>query len=131
MAEQAGIGNNVVFMDFVKEPQKLMQLCDCILLASFEETFGLVLPEAMRSGVAVIGSNKGGVPEIIEHEKTGLLFVSGDANSLYQQIKRLYRNEAFKIQLANNGKVSADERFNTEKHFEQLEQHFTNLLQSD
>lgn len=131
MAEQAGIQNNVVFMDFVKEPQKLMQLCDCILLASFEETFGLVLPEAMRSGVAVIGSNKGGVPEIIEHEKTGLLFVSEDANSLHQQIKRLYRNEEFKIQLANNGKASADERFNTEKHFEQLEQHFTNLLQGD
>ena len=58
-AESMGVANSIVFMDFVNDPQRLMQLCDCIVLTSFEETFGLVLPEAMRAGVAVIGSNKG------------------------------------------------------------------------
>jgi glycosyltransferase involved in cell wall biosynthesis len=130
LATSKNIDDSIIFMDFVPDPQRLMQLCDCIVLATYEETFGLVLPEAMRSGIPVIGSNKGGVPEIIDHEETGLLFNSQDANSLYQQIKRLYSDEAFKVQLARNGKASADKRFNTEKHFERLEQHFTNLVKS-
>ena len=84
-ASNLGVLDNIVFQDFTSEPQQLMQLCDCVILASGQETFGLVLPEAMRAGVAVIGSNSGGVPEIIDHEKTGLLFKTQDSNSLYQR----------------------------------------------
>lgn len=123
LATSLGVEHNVQFMDFVSEPQKLMQLCDCIALTSQEETFGLVLPEAMRCGVAVIGSNKGGVPEIITHEKTGLLFDSWDVSSLYNQIYRLYTDHELRKTLAENGKQEADRRFNTEDHFLALERH--------
>ena len=123
LAHESHVATNIVFMDFVSEPQKLMQLCDCIALTSREETFGLVLPEAMRCGVAVIGSNRGGVPEIITHEQTGLLFESWDANSLYRQISRLYTDADFRKQIAHNGKEEADRRFNTGEHFASLERH--------
>jgi glycosyltransferase involved in cell wall biosynthesis len=121
-ARKLGIAENVKFHDFVSQPQQLMQLCDCVVLATDRETFGLVLPEAMRAGVAVIGSNSGGVPEIINHEKTGVLFETKKAGSLYQQIERLYLNPDFKNKLAQQGKQSADEHFNNELHFKQLEQ---------
>jgi len=85
LADRLGVLDNIIFQDFTSEPQQLMQLCDCVILASGQETFGLVLPEAMRVGVAVIGSNSGGVPEIIDHDKTGLLFETKNASSLYQQ----------------------------------------------
>jgi glycosyltransferase involved in cell wall biosynthesis len=123
LADKKHVGSNVVFMDFVSEPQVLMQLCDCIALTSQEETFGLVLPEAMRCGVAVIGSNKGGVPEIVTHEQTGLLFESWNATSLYKQIRRLYTEPEFRRTLAANGKMEADNRFNAKSHFEALEDH--------
>ena len=118
----------VIFQDFVSQPQQLMQLCDCVTLASAQETFGLVLPEAMRSGVAVIGSNSGGVPEIIDHEKTGLLFDSGNADDLYNQIEKLYLDPALKKVIAEQGKKSADERFNNELHFKQLEQYLQSII---
>ncbi len=124
LAESMDVANNIVFKDFVNDPQRLMQLCDCIALTSFEETFGLVLPEAMRAGVAVIGSNRGGVPEIIDHESTGLLFESGDPVSLYRQIARLYTDAAFRNTLAANGKKKADDVFNNDVHFSALEKHF-------
>ena len=127
LAESSGVAANVSFMDFVSEPQMLMQLCDCVVLTSQEETFGLVLPEAMRSGVAVIGSNRGGVPEIITHEKTGLLFESWDAGSLYKQIRQLYTDAEFRKRIAQNGKQEADARFNTEAHFTALEKHLLQL----
>lgn len=124
LADSHNVSSDVVFMDFVNDPQNLMQLCDCIALTSFEETFGLVLAEAMRAGVPVIGSNKGGVPEIIDHETTGLLFESGNPNSLYKQIKRLYTDKTFRSLLAQNGKRKADEVFNDDLHFSALEKYF-------
>jgi len=125
LSEQArtlGISKNIKFHDFTNQPQQLMQLCDCVVLATSRETFGLVLPEAMRAGVAVIGSNSGGVPEIINHKKTGLLFETNNAQSLYLQIQTLLLNPDFKHQLALQGKETADQRFNHTRHFNQLEQ---------
>ena len=127
-AKELGINDNIAFQDFTSDPQQLMQLCDCIILASGQETFGLVLPEAMRSGVAVIGSNSGGVPEIIEHGKTGLLFESKNAESLYQQLEFLYLKPDYKSALRQQGKDSADKRFNNSTHFQQLEQHFKSIM---
>ena len=127
-ARKLGVLDNIIFQDFSSEPQQLMQLCDCVILASGQETFGLVLPEAMRAGVAVIGSNSGGVPEIIDHEKTGLLFETQNANNLYQQLERLYLDADFKNKVAQQGKQSADERFNNASHFQQLEQHLYSTI---
>lgn len=120
------VDESIVFLDFVTEPQQLMQICDCIALTSKEETFGLVLPEAMRCGIAVIGSNNGGVPEIITHERTGLLFESWNSHSLYRQIHRLYTDPEEKKRLARNGKQEADSRFDNEKHFASLERYIIN-----
>ncbi len=122
-ANKLGVLDNIIFLDFSSEPQRLMQLCDCVVLATDRETFGLVLPEAMRAGVAVIGSNSGGVPEIIDHEKTGLLFETQNTSSLQQQLERLYLDPDFKNKLAQQGKQSADKRFNGASHFQQFEQY--------
>ena len=127
-AKNYGVSDKIIFQDFTNQPQQLMQICDCITLATDRETFGLVLPEAMRAGVAVIGSNSGGVPEIIEHENTGLLFETKDADSLYQQIEKYYLNPDFKIKMAKQGKESADKRFDNTTHFQKLEQHLQSLV---
>jgi glycosyltransferase involved in cell wall biosynthesis len=121
LAESLGVRDSIVFNDFVVNPQELMQICDGICLTTYEETFGLVLPEAMRAGIAVIGSDKGGVPEIIDHLKTGLLFESKNEASLYQQIARLYDDPALKQQLASEGRKKADSMFDNDQHFNKLE----------
>lgn len=123
LASDKGVADKIRFMDFVSNPQQLMQLCDCVVLATYEETFGLVLPEAMRAGVAVIGSNSGGVPEIIDHLETGLLFESRNDEDLCRKISMLYKDPELKQRLARHGKESADHRFNTKTHFEKLENH--------
>ena len=127
-ATDLGVLENIIFQDFTSEPQQLMQLCDCVILASGQETFGLVLPEAMRVGVAVIGSNSGGVPEIIDHGKTGLLFETQNANSLYQQVERLYNDADFKEKISMQGKLSADQRFDNDDHFQSLEKHLISAI---
>ncbi|HEB82684.1 MAG TPA: glycosyltransferase family 1 protein [Gammaproteobacteria bacterium] len=127
MAETAQIDGQIVFNDFVDNPQQLMQICDCICLTTYEETFGLVLPEAMRAGVAVVGSNRGGVPEIIDHGKTGLLFESRDADDLCRQLCLLHDQPALKAELATAGRQKADAQFDSAQHFAQLEKIFTDV----
>ncbi len=127
LAKDLGVSGQIKFSGFVNDPQSLMQICDCVALTSYEETFGLVLPEAMRAGVAVIGSNAGGVPEIIEHEASGLLFEPRNASSLCDQLKTLNANPDFKYTLAAAGKARADALFNQNEHFLKLEQHMTAL----
>lgn len=118
--ESLGLGQQIHFEGFSNEIQHWMQACDIVALTTREETFGLVLIEAMRAGVAVIGSDRGGVPEIIHHEQNGLLFHSLDAADLYGQLRRLAVDRGLRDRLANAGKQDADQRFNDENHFRAL-----------
>ena len=131
LAESLDARDCITFNDFVVNPQELMQICDCLCLTTYEETFGLVLPEAMRAGVAVIGSDKGGVPEIIDHQKTGLLFESRNEESLYQQITYLYDDLAIKQQIASDGKNKADSTFDNDFHFNKLETILSEVVKNE
>ncbi len=129
MAKALNIHKNILFHDFVEDPQTWMQLCDCVVLTTIEETFGLVLIEAMRSGVCVLGSNRGGVLEIIQHGENGLLFESGSSADLSSQLASLVKDKNLHFTLSEKGKVFADKHFDQRKHFDKLENIFVNLLQ--
>lgn len=121
----------VHFAGFCDDVQRWMRACDAVALTTREETFGLVLIEAMRAGVAVIGANRGGVPEIIRHEQNGLLFQSFDAADLYAQIKRLVVDRRLRLSLAAAGKQDADRRFNDEVHFRALRDYLHGVNEAD
>ncbi len=119
--------NNIFYLGFHNNPTSIMSCFDVVVLATKCETFGLVLPEAMRAGVAVIGSNCGGVPEIIEHGKTGLLFETQNPCDLAKQIEKLLTSMNYCDQIAQAGKKYADLRFSEEKHFQVLTDIFRKL----
>jgi glycosyltransferase involved in cell wall biosynthesis len=111
---------DIVVLDFVENPQQLMQICQCVVLASYKETFGLVLIEAMSAGTAIVGSNQGGVPEIIDDGETGLLFESRNAASLGHEIRKLYENRSLLDRLARQGRRKAENSFSYKHHYENL-----------
>lgn len=120
-ASRLGISDRVYYYGFHPRPQELMRCMDCVVLTTFAEHFGLVLIEAMRVGVAVIGTNAGGVPEIIDDMSTGLLIPPGSPPALADAIERLVRDSAFRSRLARAGKAVADARFDEERHFALLQ----------
>jgi L-malate glycosyltransferase len=123
-----GLQRDVIFTGFLSNPVLAMTGLDVLILPSRNEAFGLVLIEAMRAGVAVVGVNAGGVPEIIDDGQTGLLFDWGNADQLASQLELLYKNPAQKNSLAQAGKKKADEVFNSESHFRNLEGLFLELI---
>lgn len=73
---------------------------------SYEEALGLALQEAMFCGCPGIGSNVGGIPELIEHQKTGLLVAPGNPAQLAQAIESLIINSAARETFGRQGAAS-------------------------
>lgn len=111
---------DIKFLGFTNEPHKFMQACDSVIMASKNETFGLVTIEAMQVATAVIGANAGGVLEIIDDKETGLLFESQNSNDLALKIEKLYLNSNLKDKLAKNGEQKAKKSFNNDIQFKKL-----------
>ena len=125
--ERDGLQDRVHYLGFVDKPSEIYGCFDVVVLTTYAETFGLVLVEAMKCGVAVIGTNAGGVPEIIEHGQTGLLYEPGDAAGLADCLQRLMDDESLRQRLARAGKDYADQVFSEQQHYAKLIQIFTDL----
>lgn len=125
---KAQLNDAIHFLGFVQDPQQYYSCFDVVILTTYAETFGLVLVEAMQAGVAVIGSNAGGVPEIIRQDETGLLFTPGDSQALAAALARLVNDRALRERLAAAGQAYASEQFSRTKHFSRLEVIFQELV---
>jgi glycosyltransferase involved in cell wall biosynthesis len=121
-ADENGLTNNFRYFGFHPQPTSIMGCFDVVVLASNAETFGLVLAEAMRAGTAVIGTNAGGVPEIIDHGETGYLFAPGSSIELADYLSRLIDSPELLKQISLAGKQKADMLFSEEQHFTRLAQ---------
>ena len=117
---EENLQDKIIFTGFTTQAQQLMQLLDCLVLATTKETFGLVLIEAMAAGVAVIGTNNAGPLEIIDDNETGLLFEKSSSEDLADKIQLLVEDETLKKRIAQAGKMKAYNVFESEKQFEKL-----------
>ena len=72
----------VIFTGFRQDIPEIMALLDILVLASEKEPFGRVLIEAMACGKPVVATNAGGVPEIAEDGKTGILVPPKDSRAM-------------------------------------------------
>ena len=115
------IGEAVIFLNFLRDPQELMQICDCIVLPTYGETFGRVLIEAMSLAKPVIGSNRDGVLEIIDDGVNGFLFQSGDSHSLFGKLLEIARNPEQSRVMGEAGQKKARAVFSLENHYQELQ----------
>lgn len=126
-----GLSNSFIYNDFTSEIPKIMKCLDVLVLPSNSETFGLVLIEGMASGLPIIATNSGGVPEIITDGVDGLLFEPNDSSQLAQLLSKLQRDRELSSRLAqtakNNAKIKFDYRRNVNKFFEVCELAFSQL----
>lgn len=95
--------------------------------ASYYESFGMPVAEAMASGAPVVASRAGGVPEIIEHGKSGLLVEPGDAAALAGAISPLLDDRNLAWRLAAAGRARVTERFNWDAIASELAGHYREM----
>jgi glycosyltransferase involved in cell wall biosynthesis len=88
--------------------------------STWDEPFGISIVEAMASGVPVVATRVGGIPEIVQDGKTGALIPPGDPQSMSDAIGRLLDNEGARRQLGAQGRRVAEDSFSIDAHVDKL-----------
>jgi glycosyltransferase involved in cell wall biosynthesis len=91
------------FLGFRDDTPALLALADVCALPSHVEGLGIAVLEAQASGCPVVAANVGGVPEVVEHEVTGLLFTPGDVERLSAELARVLSDAELRERLRRNG----------------------------
>jgi len=119
MCKEMDLEERVIFTGFTKEADLYMQLCDITVLATKNETFGLVIIESMANGTPVIATNRGGPLEIINDGVDGLLY-DGSSEDLADKITLLYNDSKLQNMLALNSIKKVQTKFNEEIQLKKL-----------
>ncbi len=117
--KELDIKDKIIFTGFTKDVNEHMKLFDVNILATENETFGLVIIEAMANRVPVIATNKGGPLEIIDDGMDGLLF-DGSSDDLANKLKILYADKDLQERLSSTGIKKVIKNFNTDVQLETL-----------
>ena len=104
---------------------------DLIVLPSTSEGIPLVILENMALGNVVVASNVGGIPELIEHEETGLLAPPKNSEELAVLITKALVDERLRKRIKRNATAEAYERFDVKKNAERIAQVYGTVLDTN
>jgi glycosyltransferase involved in cell wall biosynthesis len=114
------IPGRVQFLGFRTDAQALLALADVCVLPSHDEGLPLVALEAQAAGCPLIAATAGGIPEIVEHGVSGLLFPPGDVGQLSAELERVLSDPQLREHLRANGLAQVASNGSLERQAESL-----------
>jgi glycosyltransferase involved in cell wall biosynthesis len=106
--EQAKDLDNITFEGFVDNVGDYIASLELFVFPSLNEGLGSILLDVIQAKVPIIASDVGGIPDIIEHEHTGILIEPKNADAIYQAIVKLYNDPEQRKNLANEAYKSIE-----------------------
>ncbi len=127
-----GIWDKCYFTGFMPDEDldKFQTVADCAVFPSLYEPFGIVALESFAARVPVVVSDTGGLPEVVQHTKTGIVTYTNNADSVAWGILEVLRNPGYARWLVDNAYSSLEERFSWQKLAKQTEAVYTKVLQA-
>lgn len=105
LTKRLGLSHYVEFLGNRRDIPQLLANSDCLVLSTIApEAFGRVILEAQAAGVPVVATKVGGVSEIIDHEKTGLLVLPKDVEAMADAVLRILKDRDFAARLVVEAK---------------------------
>jgi N-acetyl-alpha-D-glucosaminyl L-malate synthase BshA len=130
LVKELKLSDAVYFLGTQDYTEPLFFCADLFLLPSEQESFGLTALEAMACSVPVIGTNIGGLPEVVTHGETGYLFPVGETKEMADQAVTLLRDSETYAQFKLNARRRATQFFNAEQIIQQYEAYYEEVLNS-
>lgn len=128
LSRELGVSEYVTFLGKQTALPDILSAADVFLLPSQSESFGLSALEAMSCSVPVIGSNIGGIPEVIAHGENGYIAELGDVERMAKYAVELLTNQKRWDVFSTNARKSAVEKFDANLIVPQYEQLYRELL---
>jgi L-malate glycosyltransferase len=128
LVTELGLRDMVLFLGKQDNVEELYSLSDLMLLLSEKESFGLVALEAMACGVPCIGTNIGGIPEVIEDGFNGFTCKIGDIEMIADKAITLLNDSDSHARLSRNATKTVQEKFRADLIVEQYENIYYKLL---
>lgn len=125
---QLGLGKRIRLVGWLDDVRDVLGALDLFVSPSRSEPFGLVIVEAMASGVPVVASMSEGAREIIEDDVTGRLVPLEDAEALAKAIAELLADESERKRLSLNALNAVQRRFSLERMVDATEQLYAEVL---
>jgi N-acetyl-alpha-D-glucosaminyl L-malate synthase BshA len=116
-----GVEQSVSFLGKLDQIAPLLAAADLFLLPSQSESFGLSALEALASGVPVVGSNAGGLPEVIRDGETGILCPVGDIPGMAAAALEILQDRKRWSEMSELASKDARERFSRDAIVTQYE----------
>jgi N-acetyl-alpha-D-glucosaminyl L-malate synthase BshA len=129
LAVQKGIHNDVLFLGKQDQVQEKLALADIMLLPSELESFGLAALEGMACEVVPIATRVGGIPELIEHGKSGYLADVGDVDTMARYALELLSDEKALREMAKASRAVAQSRFCSSRIIPEYEDFYRRVLE--
>lgn len=127
LVKKMDLQRHVTFTGKSKEIPAILKASDIFVLPSRREAFGLVNLEAMMIPLPIVASNVGGIPEVVEDGKTGILVKPENHTELAKALKILIENEKIREGLAEAGKKRVMENFSAKKMAQEYEKVYQNI----
>jgi len=121
-ARALGVADHVHFLGKIESVAPLLAAADLFLLPTNSESFGLSALEALASGTPVIGTNAGGLPEVVRNGETGVLCGVGDVAGMSAAATDLLCDERRWQEMSQAAAADARERFSMNDIVERYEQ---------
>jgi len=128
LVEKLGLADHVRYVGVVDGVAPLLAAADVLLLPSETESFGLVALEAMASGVPVVASDVGGLPEVVEHGVSGYLAPVGDVDAMAGYCLKLLSDCEVGKKAGEAARRRASEKFDYRSILPQYERIYERLL---
>lgn len=129
LVKEKELEDKVLFLGKQENVEELLSISHLMLLLSEKESFGLVLLEAMACGVPCIGTNVGGIPEVIDHEVTGYLCNLGDIEAIAEKSLDILTDDHLAKKLADHSIKKVREKFSSKAIVEKYERIYMEALQ--
>ncbi len=130
-AEKLNIKDKVVFTGHITDDElfrSAYSACDVFVLPSEYEAFGLVLLEAMACEKPCVATNVGGVPEVLDEGKTGMLVEYGNSDKLAKAIIELLGDENKRKNMGRAGRERVKANFTWPNIVDQLERIYKDMV---
>jgi len=123
------VRNRIDLQPFREDIEEFFAKMDIVAVPSvFPEPFGRMAIEAMASGCAVVAAGHGGLVEIIDDNKNGLLFTPGSAEGLRAALERLIGDSGLREALIRQGRVAVEKNFTPAAHYQGIQAVYESLL---